>query len=105
MLYRWMQRITKELQHDTNMQDIGDRSKFTVPINVFLLSAFKTPIMNISYKDCWLQQLGEIAFDYRDAQDSPAVHSFTVKYSHFTINILADVAGADGRETNIQQAT
>jgi len=104
MLYRWIQRITMEMQHDTNMLDIGDRSNFTVPINVYLLSAFKTPVMCVSYKDCWLQKLGEIAFDYRDAQDSPATHSFTVKYSHFEINIMADCGGVDGRETEISNS-
>jgi hypothetical protein len=105
MLYRWLQRITVELQHDTNIQDIGDRTKYTVPINVYLLSEFKTPVLNISYKDCWLQKLGEIAFDYRDAQDTPIVHSFTVKYSHFEINVLQDIGGSDGRATSLPQAT
>jgi len=98
LLYRWMLRITSEMQRNSNFTEIGNPAKFRIPINIFLISEFKKPILKITYHDAWIQKIGEISFDYKNTTDDPILNSFTVKYSHFSIDTLEDVGGADGHQ-------
>lgn len=99
LLYRWIQRITVEMQKNTNFVQHGDPTQYTVPINIFLLSEFKKPILKVTFNECWPQRLGELMFDYKVVGDDPITHSFTVKYNWFSIQTLTDVFGADGNAT------
>jgi hypothetical protein len=56
----------------------------TIPVTVYLLDAYKKPIITLKYYDCWISHFGELEFnDY----DTPTVitHSFDMSYSRFEI--------------------
>jgi hypothetical protein len=103
MLYRWVQKIAVEMQQNTNFIISEDQKNYQVPLNIFLLSEFKTPILKITYNNAWIQRLGELTFDYRVPSDEAITHSFTIKYTWFSIETLVDVNGSDGRETTIHK--
>jgi len=56
----------------------------TVPVTVYLLDAFKKPIIMLKYYDCWISHFDELEFnDY----DVPTViqHGLELSYSRFEI--------------------
>jgi len=105
LLYRWVQRIIVEMQKNTNIQMIGDLTKFRLPVSVILLSEFKTPVLMATYQNAWIQRFGELGLDYKSPDDDHVIHSFTLKFTHVDFTILADVHGVDGRVSLGQENT
>lgn len=55
-----------------------------LPINVYLLSAYKLPLVRIKYDNCYIKQFGDIMLDY---QEDPEVikQEFTIRCTDFSI--------------------
>ena len=99
LLMRWMQRATVEMQHNTNFVNAGDVTKYRIPISVYFLSEFKTPIVKFQADDAWISKIDELVMDYASPSDEPIHCGFAVKYSSFSVVTLADTGGVDGRTT------
>lgn len=56
----------------------------SIPINLYLISEYKEPILKVTYNNCWIKGFGELQMSY---QDEPEVikHSFTCAYSDFKL--------------------
>jgi len=91
-LYQWsnlgspLENITP-LNDITPSLDMDEKSIKSIPINVFLISEYKTPIMKITYHNCWIKTFNELALSYQDEPD-PIKHGFTCVYSNFTLEKL-----------------
>lgn len=83
-LYDWYSKIAVEegsgLSPNTLYKD------FAVPIRVLILSEFKTPILEITYEDSWISNLGEINFNYQTTDSNPIKSNFTIKYTKAVYN-------------------
>ena len=51
---------------------------------VWLLNNFKQRVVDFTFYDCFIKSFGEIALDYSSTDE--VIHSFTMAYSHFTID-------------------
>lgn len=83
LLYDWFNIMSNE--HCIGTGTYTTMSDYMTDITVTLISEFKNPIMTITYHDSWLQSIAEVDADYQNVEDSVINHSFTIKYSRFTI--------------------
>jgi len=86
-MYEWMA-LNKSYDNpvpESTAKRIDSENRWaTVPVTVYLLDAFKKPIITLKYYDCWISHFGEMEFnDY----DVPTVltHSMDLSYSRFEI--------------------
>lgn len=86
-LHTWLSKIANEDGSglDSTVKSFDD---YTCPIRITLLSAYKTPILEITYENAWIYNLGKLDFDYQDPQASIIKNSFSVKYSKQTFKTL-----------------
>lgn len=87
----WYQSNLKVINHiddeSINERFYNDPDYLLVPIRLWVLDENKDPTMLITYKDCWLNELGEMALSYTD--EGPTLeHSFSCYYNDFTIELL-----------------
>jgi hypothetical protein len=88
-LYQWsnmmspLENITPINTLNINL-DIEEKNIKSIPINVFLISEYKTPILKIAYKNCWVKGFNELNLSYQDDPE-PIKHGFTCVYSDFTL--------------------
>ena len=64
---------------------IATKAIKSVPINVYLINAYKTPILKLVYTNCWIKHFTELSLSYQDEPDS-IKHSFTFAYSDFKLS-------------------
>lgn len=55
-----------------------------LPINVYLLGAYKTPLVRIKYENCYIKQFGDISLAYQDDPDI-IKQEFTIRCTDFSI--------------------
>lgn len=88
-LYQWsnMMSTTDNLLTNINMtinSEMLNKAIKSIPINVFLISEYKEPVLKIKYDNCWIKGFSELSLSY---QEDPSVikHSFTCAYSNFKL--------------------
>lgn len=83
-LYKWYSKIAIEqgsgLQEDTLYKD------FAVPIRVLILSEFKNPVVEITYTDSWIFNIGELNLNYQTNDNNPIKNNFSIKYTNIEFN-------------------
>lgn len=95
-LYQWanllgnVEDITPTTEAITLATNITDKAVKSIPINVYLLDAYKVTILKIAYDNCWIKQFSELNLSY---QDDPEVikHSFTFSYSNFKLSQITSL--------------
>lgn len=55
-----------------------------LPVFAILIDSYKKPILKVTYNNAWIKRFSELSLDYQN-EPSPIKHSFTLCYSHFTI--------------------
>jgi hypothetical protein len=93
-LYQWaniignIEDITPTLDPLNQGNAIKNKAIKSIPINVYLINAYKQPIFKIAYDNCWIKQFSELSLSY---QEDPEVikHSFTFVYSNFRLEQIA----------------
>lgn len=87
-LYKWFSKIASEegsgVGWDPNKTNI---SSIMVPIRVVVLSEFKNNVVEFTFENSWICELGTLSFNYQDSEASPITHSFTFKYQRMTIEV------------------
>jgi hypothetical protein len=89
-LYQWtnllgnVENITPSIDPLRISDPILYKAVKSIPINVYLLNSYKTPILKIAYDNCWIKHFTELNISY---QEEPEVikHSFTLSYSNFRL--------------------
>ena len=76
-LYKWFSMASVEDGSGIGVEN--HRDLFTT-IRVLLLSEFKNFTSEIIFEGCFLKEIGQLSFDYQNADASPVTHNFTVKY-------------------------
>jgi len=88
-LYQWsnmmspLEDITPVDNLTVNL-DMQEKYIKSIPINVFLISEYKTPILKVTYNNCWIKGFNELGLSYQDEPD-PIKHGFTCVYSDFKL--------------------
>ncbi len=89
-LYKWTELIASEdgagLSEDIDSTNKTEFSQFAFPVRLLLLSEFLNPVLEVTFEDSWISQLGGISFNYQDSGASTITHSFTIKYSRFVLD-------------------
>jgi hypothetical protein len=90
-LYQWanllgnIEDITPNLDPKLKLTDaMNAKAVKSIPINVYLINAYKNPILKLTYNNCWIKHFAELSLSY---QDEPEVikHAFTCAYSDFKL--------------------
>jgi hypothetical protein len=81
-------KVIKHIEDETiDSRFYNDPDYLLVPIRLWVLDENKDPSMLITYKDCWLFELGEMQLSY--IENKPTLsHSFSCYYNDFTIELL-----------------
>lgn len=92
LLMKWWQKNLKVIRRvqglsDTEIATIETDTNFYTTANLYLLDEMKTPMMKVSYGNCWLKELGELQLNYEEG-DSVLKHSFTCYFNDYTITDL-----------------
>lgn len=93
-LYQWanllgnVEDITPTTEPLTLATNITDKAVKSIPVNVYLLDAYKNIIIKIAYDNCWIKQFSELNMSYQDEPDV-IKHSFTLSYSNFKLALTA----------------
>jgi hypothetical protein len=64
--------------------DIINKAIKSIPINVYLISEYKVPILKITYNNCWVKGFNELNLSYQEDPE-PIKHGFTCAYSDFKL--------------------
>ena len=80
-LYDWSCIISDEEEGGTDVV----LAKACVPVRVYILSEFNVPIFSFVYHNAWIKTFGEISLDYQDDGATEIKHTFTMGYSHYTM--------------------
>lgn len=78
-LYKWMSKLVVEAGSgiDPNITRLSD---LFVTVRVLLLSEFKNFTTEIIFEGCFLKEIGQLSFDYQNAEASPVTNNFTIEY-------------------------
>lgn len=88
-LYQWsnmmspLEDITPEDVLNINAEILNKAIK-SLPINVFLISEYKIPILKITYNNCWIKGFNELSLSYQE-EPEPIKHGFICAYSDFKL--------------------
>lgn len=92
----WYQANLKVINHieDDSISNkyYDDPNFLLVPIRLWVLDENKDPSMLITYKDCWLSELGEMSLSYIGSETTLS-HSFSCYYNDFTIELFNERLG------------
>ena len=62
----------------------------TIPINVYGLSGYNTPIFCCKFNECYIKSFGSLTWDYGD-DDNPLRHTFTCSYLNYDMFFADDM--------------
>jgi len=91
-LYQWanllgnLENITPDVNPALSLTDaMNAKAIKSIPINVYLINAYKQPILKLVYNNSWIKHFAELNLSY---QEEPEVikHSFTCAYSDFKLS-------------------
>lgn len=78
-LSNWIDKIVSA-ETGTGSISTVTMNDYMLPIRVLILSEFKTPVLEITYNDAWVQMLGPVNFSYQ-GNANVVKSSFSIKYS------------------------
>ena len=89
LLMKWWQKnlkVINRIQGKTKAESakIEQENYFYTDVSLYLLDENKDPVMLITYKDCWLKELGELQLNYEEGENILR-HSFTCYFNDYTI--------------------
>ena len=92
LLMKWWQKnlkVINRIQGKTKAETekIEQENYFYTDVNLYLLDENKDPVMLVTYKDCWLKELGELQLNYEEGENILR-HSFTCYFNNYTITSL-----------------
>jgi hypothetical protein len=82
ILYKWFNQISDE---NNAPQDTYDQ--LVLPISIFFLSEFKTPLFSMNFEGCWISNLQDIDLNYQQGEEN-IQHSFTIRYATYSFDNL-----------------
>ena len=93
-LYQWsnllgnLENITPTVDPPLKLTDaMAAKAIKSIPINVYLINAYKKPVLKLTYNNSWIKHFAELSLSY---QEEPEVikHSFTCAYSDFKLGLI-----------------
>ena len=86
-MYEWMnlnESYDEPVPESTAVKRDKENRWSTLPVTVYLLDAFKKPVVTLKYYDCWISHFGEMEFNDYDVPNV-LTHNIDLSYSRFEI--------------------
>ena len=83
-LWKWITLMAAEIGAGDAPEVGGLLEPLVVPVDLYLLSSFKKPILSFKFENAYIAKFGELSLQYQSDND-PLTHSFTIQYSHLKL--------------------
>lgn len=87
-LYKWFSKIVSPDGSGAGWDsDTSSVASVMVPVRVVILSEFKNQVVELTFENSWISELGTLSFNYQDPEAAPITHNFTIKYERMSIEV------------------